>query len=146
MNTSDNSGFFVTGDPNLPEENSKYQKQNDGIVPIDRIATERTNELLTNLPSLWTNYKTEYVEKGLNKLNAIKFRIPAKKKGDYFEKLGFDYRTQIWFEGDLIDTYKDIEGKIEKWSKPFEDLTEDLQPIMVKQMKLNSTHSGFKKK
>ena len=52
MNTSDNSGFFVTGDPNLPEENSKYQKQNDGIVPIDRIATERTNELLTNLPSL----------------------------------------------------------------------------------------------
>lgn len=79
MNTSDNSGFFITGDPNQTYENSKFESQNDKIVSIDRIATQKTNELLTNLPNLWTNYKTEYVEKGLNKMNAIKFRAPPRK-------------------------------------------------------------------
>ena len=76
----------------------------------------------------------------------LNFEFKRRNKGDYFEKLGFDYRTQIWYEGDLIDTYKDIEDKIEKWCKPYDDLTSDLQPILIKQMKLNSTDVGFEKK
>ena len=56
-----------------------YLNKNKKIVSIDRIATDKTNQLLTNLPNLWTNYKTEYVQKGLNRTNAFKFRIQKKK-------------------------------------------------------------------
>ena len=53
------------------------------------------------------------------KLVGLKIASSAKKKGNFFQKLGFDFRNQIQYEGDLIDSFKDIEDKIETWSKPF---------------------------
>ena len=59
--------------------------------------------------------------------------------------LGFDYRTQIWYEGDMIDTYDDIDSKIEKWSKPFAELADNLRPIIKEQINLNNSIYGFNK-
>ena len=79
------------------------------------------------------------MEKGKNRGSIFKVKQPPKTKGDYFEKLGFDYRAQIWYEGDMIDTFEDVEQKIDKWSQPFEELTSDLNKIIQQQTKQYSS-------
>jgi deoxyxylulose-5-phosphate synthase len=85
------------------------------VPSVSKLVSEETKELLQRLPQLCVNYRDIKKNK-----NSIKVHMPPKKKGDFFDKLGFDYRNQIWYEGDPIDTYKDVEKKIENWGKPFE--------------------------
>lgn len=117
------TSFFITG------MNETAQKDKT-LYPIERVVTSETRKLLQELPYLCNNYKTEYVDKNKGKTTLFKCRMGPKKVGDYFSKLGFDYRSQIWYEGNIIDTYDDVEQHINKWTKPFNELSEDLKDII----------------
>ena len=66
--------------------------------------TPKTVEMLENLPKFCKNYKDEFVGKGKSTSTIFKLKLPPKKQGDYFNKLGFDFRNQVWYEGDPIDS------------------------------------------
>lgn len=115
------------------------------IPPVTDSISAETKKLLYELPKICNNYREEFVRKSKVTTTVFKPKVSPKKKGNFFEKLGFDYRNQIWYEGDPIDNYEDVEEKIQSWTKPFAELTSILKPIVSNKIKLNNTKSNFKR-